>query len=127
MIGGAPETYDTLKEISDYIAAHQEVVDALNAAIGAKADKTAFEAVKAIVDGLGALASKSKVSESDLDSSLVEKVNSASEGNHSHANKTVLDGITSEKVTAWDSKSNVYYSASEPSGLTQKDLWVQLV
>ncbi|MFQ7727526.1 MAG: hypothetical protein ACLRI7_14400 [Ruthenibacterium lactatiformans] len=41
----------------------------------------------------GALAGKSQVSETDLDDALKEKVNSASEGNHSHANKTVLDQI----------------------------------
>lgn len=39
LIGGAPETYDTLKEIADYIASHKEVADALNAAIAGKADK----------------------------------------------------------------------------------------
>ena len=51
----------------------------------------------------GSLANKNSVSESDLDSALAEKVNAASEGNHSHANKTVLDGITAAKVSAWDS------------------------
>lgn len=51
----------------------------------------------------GALANKDIISESDLDSALAEKVNAASEGNHSHSNKTVLDGITSAKVSAWDS------------------------
>lgn len=50
----------------------------------------------------GALADKDIVSESDLDSALAEKVNAASEGNHSHLNKTVLDGITADKVSAWD-------------------------
>lgn len=40
LIGGAPETYDTLKEISDYIEEHEDVVTSLNAAIGNKADKT---------------------------------------------------------------------------------------
>ena len=39
LIGGAPETYDTLKEIADYIAAHQDVADALSAAVGNKVDK----------------------------------------------------------------------------------------
>ena len=33
LIGGAPGTYDTLKEIADYIAAHEEVAEALNEAI----------------------------------------------------------------------------------------------
>ena len=51
----------------------------------------------------GSLAKKSIISESDLDSALAEKVNSSSQGNHSHSNKTVLDGITSTKVSKWDS------------------------
>ena len=51
----------------------------------------------------GALANKDIVSESDLDTALAEKVNAAAEGNHSHSNKTVLDGITADKVSAWDS------------------------
>ena len=50
----------------------------------------------------GALASLDEVTEENLDSALKAKVNAAAEGNHSHANKTVLDGITSEKVAAWD-------------------------
>lgn len=50
----------------------------------------------------GALASLDKVAETNLDDALKEKVNTAAEGNHSHANKTVLDGITAEKVAAWD-------------------------
>lgn len=152
LIGGAPETYDTLKEIADYIAAHEDVVTALNAAIGSKADKTAFEAVKATVDALGTLATKSVVAEADLDDSLKTKINTAAEGNHSHANKdlldtytqteanladavakkhshdnkAVLDGITSEKVSAWDGKARVLFSSTEPADLTDKDLWVHL-
>ena len=39
LIDGAPGTYDTLKEIAEYIEAHEEVVTALNAAIGNKVDK----------------------------------------------------------------------------------------
>ena len=58
------------------------------------------------VSGLGDMADKDTVSESDLDAALAEKVNAASEGNHAHGNKTVLDGITAEKVAAWDGKSD---------------------
>lgn len=50
----------------------------------------------------GALAELDEVSEDNLNAALKEKVNAAAEGNHSHANKTVLDGITTEKVAAWD-------------------------
>lgn len=53
--------------------------------------------------GLGSMAYVSEVAEDNLSTALKEKVNAAAEGNHSHANKTVLDGITAEKVSAWDS------------------------
>lgn len=39
LIDGAPATYDTLKEIADYIETHEEAASALQAAIGNKVDK----------------------------------------------------------------------------------------
>ena len=134
LINGAPETYDTLKEIADYIDAHQDVVDALNASIGSKADASVVAtlqetvtAIKTVTDSLGALATKDSVAESDLDEALKAKVNAAAEGNHSHDNKTVLDGITADLVTAWNGKSTIHYSASQPAELAEGDLWVQLI
>ena len=134
LIGGAPETYNTLKEIADYIEAHQDVVNALNAAIGAKADKTTVETLQALVngikstvDGLGALATKDVVAESDLDEALAAKINTSASANHSHDNKTVLDGISADLVSAWNGKSKVHYSATQPETLAEGDLWVQLV
>lgn len=55
-----------------------------------------------IIVPTGALASKDKVTEGDLTDELKNKVNSAAEGNHSHSNKAILDGVTAEKVAAWD-------------------------
>lgn len=40
LVGGAPSTLDTLKEISDALAASGEAVEAINQAIGNKLDKT---------------------------------------------------------------------------------------
>ena len=40
LVGGAPSTLDTLKEISDALAASEEAVEAINQAIGNKLDKT---------------------------------------------------------------------------------------
>ena len=134
LINGAPETYDTLKEIADYIDAHQDVVDALNASIGSKADASVVAtlqetvtAIKTVTDSLGTLATKNSVAESDLDEALKAKVNAAAEGNHSHGNKTVLDGITADLVTAWNGKSTIHYSATQPAELAEGDLWVQLI
>lgn len=71
----------------------------------------------------GALADKDIVSESDLDSALAAKVNAASEGNHSHSNKSVLDGITSAKVTAWDSaEENAKTYADAAAAKVKSDL-----
>lgn len=55
-----------------------------------------------VVVPTGALANLDEVAENNLAAALKEKINTAAEGNHSHANKTVLDGITAEKVAAWD-------------------------
>lgn len=62
LIGGAPGTYDTLKEIADYIAGHKDVSDALNAAIGEKADKNhVHPAATQAENGMMAAADKKKL------------------------------------------------------------------
>ena len=122
-----PEALDTLKEIADYLDQHEDAFEALQAAIGDKADAATVAAIKKTVDALGSLAAKSTVSESDLDASLREKVNAASEGNHSPANKQVLDGITDERVTAWDGKGTFYVSKTQPAGMKAGDLWAQVI
>lgn len=125
LIDGAPETYDTLKEIATYIGQNQSAVDALNAAIGAKADKTVVEALQSTISALGALATKSKVSEGDLDTALAGKISAATSANHSHSNKATLDGIGSAQVTEWNSKSTVFVSPTQPADLAAGDLWFQ--
>lgn len=127
LIDDAPDTYNTLKEIATYITEHEDVVDTLNAAIGSKADASTVTALQATVNALGTLAKKNKVSESDLDDALVAKVNAAAEGNHSHSNQTVLDGISAAKVTEWDSKGTVFVSSTEPTELAAGDLFIKLV
>lgn len=136
LIDGAPETYDTLKEIATYIDGHQDVVDGLNAAIGNKADKTTVDALQTTVSEIqAAVALKANAADvytkSEADNLLGAKANSADVYNktevdaavkevqdgvdaldarveavegkaHTHANGTVLDGITAEKVSAWD-------------------------
>lgn len=64
LIDGAPETYNTLKEIATYISEHQEVVDSLNAAIGDKVDKE---------EGKG-------LSANDFTDALLAKLNGIAEG-----------------------------------------------
>ena len=117
LVNDAPTTYDTLGEIAAYIEAHKSVADALNEAIGKKADKDAFEAVQQTVQALGALASKSTVAENDLESGLKAKINAAAQGNHSHENKEDLDGITAEKIAQWDNKAEKTEASASAAGL----------
>lgn len=134
LINGAPATYDTLKEIADYLATHQDEYVALVQTVAGKVDKVEGKGLstndftdtyKTMLDSLGSLASKNSVSEADLDVALAEKVNAAAEGNHSHTNKAVLDGITAEKVEAWDGKPDVYIQASQPTTMKENDIWIQ--
>lgn len=87
LIGGAPETYDTLKEIADYIAEHEEVVTALNAAIGGKVDK---------VTGMG-------LSANDFTDTLLAKLNGIAEG----ASK-VAASTTNGNILVNDVETKVY-------------------
>lgn len=126
MLGDVPiEAYNTFTELAAYIAEHKDVSDALTEAIGKKANQATVDEILTTLNGLGALANKSAVSESDLDADLKTKVNAASAGNHSHTNKTVLDGITADKVVEWDSKSKIYVLESDdtiPENVTANDL-----
>ena len=124
---GVPEAYDTFKELADYISTHQEAAAALTAAVGNKAEKSVVEAIQATLNGLGALAEKDTVEEADLSAALKEKVNAAAEGNHAHANKAVLDGITADKVTAWDGKATLFVGTTAPADMGASDLFFKIV
>lgn len=112
----AQEALNTLTEIAAWIQSHPEDAAAINAAITALQTKVdtgdvpvstyVTQYVTLALNTLGALASKSTVTEADLDAALAEKVNAASEGNHAHANMTALNGVTAEKVAAWDAKAD---------------------
>lgn len=88
LIGGAPNTYDTLKEISDYISSHEEVVTALNSAIGNKVDKA---------DGKG-------LSTEDFTTTLKNKLDS-------------LPSINSNDVTNWNNKASTDVATTTANGL----------
>lgn len=89
LINGAPETMDTLKEVSDAIASSRTVEEALNKAIGTKALQTDFDAHT----------SNMKV---HITNTERENLNDANSKKHTHSNKSVLDGISSALITAWN-------------------------
>ena len=93
VVADAPEDLNTLKEMSDWIAGHEDDVSAMNSAISD--NKTAIITLQT-----------SKADKSEIPTTVAELTDSADYAKktdlHSHDNKTILDGITSTKVSDWD-------------------------
>lgn len=45
---------------------------------------------------------------------------------HEHANKDVIDSITADVVAKWNKKT-IYFEPTEPEGLDQNSLWVEII
>ena len=106
VVANAPEDLNTLKEMSDWIAGHENDASAMNSAIS---DNKA--AITALQSG--------KADKSEIPTTVSELTDSADYAKksdlHSHANKTILDGITSTKISNWDSAKTHADSAHAPS------------
>lgn len=111
IVAGAGASYDTLKEIADWISNHTTDAAAMNSAI---------LALQAIVEGIGGESEQPTVvayvdaaiaalnigdyaTAAQL-TALAGRVTTLEGTSHSHSNKTVLDGIDAQKVSAWDAK-----------------------
>lgn len=105
LIDGAPATYDTLKEISDWIATHQSEYEALIAAIAGKVDK---------VEGKG-------LSTNDFTDALLTKLNGIEAGANAYtlpaATSSALGGVKVGANLAVDSNGEISgnYSAATTS------------
>lgn len=94
LINGAPETLDTLKEVADAIEASKTVEEALNNAIGKKANQSELDTHTGN-DNIHIIPDERT------------KWNDANDKKHSHDNKSVLDTITSELVEKWSNGSSL--------------------
>jgi hypothetical protein len=92
LIDGAPATYDTLKEISDWIATHQDEYAALIAAIAGKVDK---------VEG-------KELSSNDFTDALLTKLN----GIEANANNYTLPAATTSALGGVQVGSNLAVDAN---------------
>ena len=126
---GAQESLDTLQEIAQWIQDHPGDAAAMNAAIDALEGlvgdgnvseriaaavktledgkvKTNADAISAAVGRIDTLEGDSHTHENkallDTYTQTEEALADAVAKKHAHANATVLDGISAEKVTAWD-------------------------
>lgn len=89
LIDGAPETLDTLKEVADAIKESKDVEEALNNAIGTKANQTELD---------------THTGNDTIHITTTERTNwnDANDKKHEHVNKSVLDNITTALITAWN-------------------------
>lgn len=73
--------------------------------------------------GLGSLAYLSEVSEANLEATLKAKINTVAEGNHSHANKALLDTYTQTEADLADavSKKHAHANADELAKIADGD------
>ncbi len=92
LINGAPETYDTLKEIADYISRDQTAMQTLNDAIGKKVTKE---------DGKG-------LSAEDFTTVLKTKLENMPE-------------ITAQDVANWNAKAGANIATAAANGLMSKE------
>ncbi len=89
---GAPEAYDTLKEIGDYLTTHEDLYQALKAASDKKVDA---------VDGKG-------LSTEDFTALLKQKLES-------------LPEITAQDVESWNAKASTDVATTTANGLMSKE------
>ena len=93
LINGAPETMDTLKEVADAIEKNKSVLEALDKSIGTKANQNELD-------------THTGNDTIHITSDERTKWNDANNKKHTHSNKSVLDGITSELVQKWTETSS---------------------
>lgn len=113
IVDGADSSYDTLKEIADWISGHKTDAAAMNSAIvelegivdgiGGEGEKATVVAY--VTDAIAALKIGDYAKAADL-TKLAGRVSTVEGKAHEHTNKAVLDGITAEKITAWDGKAD---------------------
>lgn len=125
LINGAPESMDTLKEVADALAANEDVMSALNAAIGTKASQAELDGhtgnntihitATERTNWNGAVNAKhSHANKALLDTYTQTEANLASavSNKHSHGNKSVIDGITTALINAWNGAVSAQHSHS---------------
>ena len=122
VIAGAPESFDTLKEVSDWIATHGQDAAEMNSAIlalqgildgigdaesGEKATVVAY-----VTDAIAALQIGDYAKAADL-TALAGRVTTLEGTTHTHANKDLLDTYTQTEVNLADAVAKKHNHANQ--------------
>ena len=105
VVDNAPEAFDTLREIAEWIADGSGVT-ASEIVTSIETLKNADDAIKGRLDSLEAISGQSHTHANkellDTYTQTNDDLTDAVSKKHSHDNKDVLDSITAVKVDAWD-------------------------
>lgn len=132
VIADAPESFDTLKEISDWISSHSDNAAAMNSAItalqgildgigdtesGEKATVVAY-----VTDAIAALNIGDYATAAQL-TALAGRVTTLEGATHTHANKALLDTYTQTEANLADAvaKKHVHANATELDKIADGD------
>lgn len=132
VIADAPESFDTLKEISDWISSHSDDAAAMNSAItalqgildgigdtesGEKATVVAY-----VTDAIAALNIGDYATAAQL-TALAGRVTTLEGATHTHANKALLDTYTQTEANLADAvaKKHVHANATELGKIADGD------
>ena len=117
-----------------------DAVDAINASISLKADKTIVDGIAEKVTALEAIdvATKAYVDQAETDAvstanahsdelntAMDIRVKSLEDANHEHENKAIIDGITEAKVNSWDNavtKAHTHANIDELNKIVSGDV-----
>lgn len=131
IIAGADASFDTLKEIADWIvndttgaASMANKISALETLVGNTA--VATQIANAIEAALKIDEVDKYALAKDL-TALTRRVTTLEGSSHTHANKSILDTITDDKIAAWDaaeSNANSYTNAeiAKIQALTESEI-----
>ncbi len=111
LIGGAPETLDTLKEIAEYILNNQDVMTTLNNAIGSKVDKE---------EGKG-------LSAEDFTATLKAKLEALPEITTADVEKWNAGVMTEEERERLNGLRGVHYGTEPPEDMKNGELFIRVV
>ena len=142
ILGGASGAFDTLKEVETYISEHEDVVTALNNAIGNKVDKVTgkglstndfTDALKTKLDSLKNTTvdtSLSATSTNPVQNKVVKSaLDNKAEKVHTHDNATTSTAgfMSANDKQRLDGIRGVRYGTSAPTDMLDGELFIQVV
>lgn len=146
LVDGAPEAYNTLKEISDYISTHKDEYTALQTLVGDKVTKSDYDtkmtaldtAISTINTTLTTLSTTvaAKLDKSVYDTKMTDIDTKIAALEAATGGEVTADDITeteTKKIMTADERTKLasvgrfIVSETQPADLTENDIWAEVI